>query len=305
MSVVGCFQKKLIQFVILALLSIISLLVFLKTLIQILPGKDFDLPSLLQTKQAEEFLDLGYLDFLIKMFRLQFGNSLIYPEKSVGCLIVDASYYTFQLAIPAFLLIIFMAFAFSILGVVFKNSWVEVWVDEVFIFFLSLPILLYAPLLVLTFAIWLSWFPLAFLSDFKSFILPLMALTARPMARFGSLLKEKLISESLKPYVVVAIAKGCSPVRILFFHLFKGTLTLWVRSLGLIAMSLFSGSFLIETLFSINGLGYLFVSALSERDYPVIAALVFILGSCFIMLNLILEFFQEAIDPQKSIWRDS
>jgi len=107
-----------------------------------------------------------------------------------------------------------------------------------------------------------------------------------------------LIWESEQPYIMVAQSKGLTPLQILFSHQLKGTLTLWVRGVGMVMLSLFSGSFLVENIFSISGLGQLFVNAISERDYPVVAALVYFLGSSFIFLNLILESLQEFIDPR-------
>ncbi len=290
--------KKLGRVFMLGGTSVVILLFILNLLLNAMPGGNTEWPSAVQNQITQDFFSRSSIDFIWDLLRGNFGFSISYPDQSVLELILAALKTTFSLAAPAVSIIFFMAFVFSMIGAIFKNSWVETLIDELFIVFLSLPILFLAPLLIFIFSIQLNLLPLAFLNSVQSYILPLFVLVARPLARFGILLKEKLIWESEQPYILVAQAKGLSPFQILWTHQLKGTLSLWVRSVGMVSLSLISGSFLVENLFSISGLGQLFVNALSERDYPVVAALVYFLGSSFIFLNLFLETFQEVIDPR-------
>ncbi len=148
--------------------SVIILLLFLNFLLKALPGGDLEWPSSVQNQIAKDFFSRSSFQFLLDILSGNFGFSISYPDHKVSSLMTDAFYSTLKLATPALVIVFSMAFVFSITGVIFRNSWIEKWIDELFIFFLSLPILFLAPLLIYIFSIRLDLLPLAYLNSFQS-----------------------------------------------------------------------------------------------------------------------------------------
>lgn len=264
-----------------------------------LPGAQPELLTTSQEQSYQRFYQESSFEFLVRILGGDWGESWVETDQKVHSLIANSAIETLKLAIPSLILILVLSMFLNLWIFKYRNTWIETVVNEILIFYLSLPILFYAPVIILIFAVHWSLFPLAFLERAESYVLPLLVLISRPTARLSLLFKESLKKEMDQPYVVVLFAKGLSETRILFQHLLKSTMTLWTRTIGGVVIGIFSGSFLVENLFSIPGLGSLFIDALSRRDIPLLLPLSFTMGALFIFLNLFLEGIQEKVDPRR------
>lgn len=166
---------------------------------------------------------------------------------------------------------------------------------------LSIPPFLTASFLILIFALKLKWLPPALWEEPSSVILPVITLSIRPIAIIGKLTQTSLLEALGSDYIRTAHAKGLSLRRVVFKHALKNSLIPVLTVLGPITAQLLAGSFLVETLFQIPGLGKQFVQAILNRDYPLVMGITLIYGIFLLVANLIVDLCYAWADPRMRI----
>jgi oligopeptide transport system permease protein len=162
----------------------------------------------------------------------------------------------------------------------------------------SLPIYLTASLLILFFSVYLNLLPPALWEGPSSAILPILALSIRPIALVGRLTRVTLIETLSQDYIRTAYAKGLPQAKVLFKHALKNAMIPLLGVLGPVIANLLTGSFLIETIFQIPGLGKYFVSAVLNRDYPLVMGVSLFYGVLLMGSNLIVDLLITYFDPR-------
>lgn len=162
----------------------------------------------------------------------------------------------------------------------------------------SLPSYLAASLLVLLFSLYLGWLPPALWEGPESMILPVITLSLRPLALVARLTRASVIEALQADYIRTALGKGLSWSRTLFKHALRNSLIPVVTLLGPLAASLITGSFLVETVFQIPGLGKHFVTAVINRDYPLVMGVTLFYGVILIAANIGVDLTVAWIDPR-------
>jgi oligopeptide transport system permease protein len=233
--------------------------------------------------------------YLLGLLQGDLGLSMVDPTQSVQELIRLSFSQSFILVLGAFLFSVIGAILLSLISQRFQKSLLF---DQTMIALQALPSLFLAPLLIYFFGFYLNILPVAFLSSPAHYILPILALALRPMALLVRILKTSLRQNAQQEFVRTAKAKGVGPTQILFKHILRNSWIPFLNYLGPLAMTLLSGSFLIEILFAIPGTGSAFVQALSERDYTVITGLALCYGVILIMTNILSEILIKVADPR-------
>lgn len=176
------------------------------------------------------------------------------------------------------------------------------WMDSTAIFFaiagVSLPSYLVASCLVLVFSLSLGWLPPALWDSPSSAVLPVLTLALRPLAITARLVRSSVIETLSADYIRTAHAKGLPVTRVLFHHALRNSLIPVVTVLGPLAASLVTGSFLVEMVFQIPGLGKHFVGAVLNRDYPMVMGVTLVYGVVLILCNMISDLICAAMDPR-------
>jgi oligopeptide transport system permease protein len=162
----------------------------------------------------------------------------------------------------------------------------------------SLPSYLVASVLVLVFALQLGWFPPALWEGWASLVLPVVTLGLRPMAIIARLTRATMIETLQSDYIRTARGKGVGEGRIVFGHALKNSLIPVITILGPMAANLVTGSFLVEIVFQIPGMGKHFVSAVINRDYPLVMGVTLVYGAILIACNLIVDLVYAWADPR-------
>lgn len=162
----------------------------------------------------------------------------------------------------------------------------------------SFPSFLMAMLAMIVFGVQLKWLPLAGLGTPKHFILPAFALALSPISMITRLTRSSLTEVMGKDYIVLARSKGTSNLMVIVKHGLKNALLPVVTYCGPMLVGLLTGSFVIETLFSIPGIGKEFVSSVTNRDYTMIMGLTIFLGALMILMNLLSDVIAALIDPR-------
>lgn len=300
----GAFVIKKILEVSLALWSLVTL-TFL--FLRFLPGGPFDREfaphplvraHLDQSWHRNESLFDQYVSYLKSLLSGDLGLSLVQPQQSVLQVISQGLGQTLILNLVALLIIYFLAFAITFLWARSANLSLRTLIEQVLITLISLPSLFLAPLLIYVFGFYFNILPVALLQSPLHYILPVMALSLRPMAYLCRLLLRSISTQLEMDYARTAKAKGLSAGVVFYRHVLRNSLVPALSYSGTLIVSLFSGSFLIEMLFAIPGLGSEFISSLAERDYTVICGLTLFYGALLIILHLVLDFIMCVVDPR-------
>ena len=173
--------------------------------------------------------------------------------------------------------------------------------DRLIIFFstlfTSLPSFVFATLLLLVFCVKLKWIPV-WSPDKQNYVLPVIALAAYPMAYITRLTKTSMLDALGQDYVRTARAKGVSGVKVIFKHALRNALIPVITYVGPMVAYILVGSMVVESIFTIGGLGSQFVTSITNRDYTVIMGTTIFLASLMVTANLITDLVYKLVDPR-------
>lgn len=256
-----------------------------------------------------------YFDMLWSYARFDFGDSL-FRGASVVELIKQSLPVSVTLGLWSMLLIYLISIPLGIKKAVKNGTPFDVWTSSLIIVGYAIPSFLFAVLLIILFAGggYLDWFPMRGLisNNFDSLslsgkvldylwhiVLPVCATTIGGFATLTMLTKNSFLDEIHKQYVITARAKGLEEKRILYGHVFRNAMLLVIAGFpsAFIAM-FFSGSLLIEVIFSLNGLGLLGYDATLQRDYPVMFGTLYIFTLIGLIFNILSDITYTLVDPR-------
>ena len=247
--------------------------------------------------------------------RFDFGKSY-YQDKSVSTLIAERMPVSISLGLWSTLIIYLIAIPLGIKKAVRDGSAFDVWSSFAVIVGAAIPVFLFAVFLIVFLAggTYLHWFPLRGLTSddwenlswggkildyFWHITLPVTAMVIGGFASLTMLTKNSFLDEINKPYVLTARAKGLSENQVLYGHVFRNAMLIVIAGFPtLLIKMLFTGSLLIEVIFSLNGLGLLGYEAIMTRDYPVIFGTLYIFALLGLALKLISDIIYSLVDPR-------
>ncbi|RMF19258.1 MAG: microcin C ABC transporter permease YejB [Gammaproteobacteria bacterium] len=247
--------------------------------------------------------------------RFEFGDSF-YHDRSVIDLIIEKMPVSISLGLWSTLIIYLVSIPLGIRKAVHDGSRFDVWTSTVIIAGYAIPGFLFAILLIVLFAggTWLDWFPLRGLTSENFDQLPwygkiadyawhlVLPVTANVIGGFAALTiltKNSFLDEIRKQYVVTARAKGLEESRILYGHVFRNAMLIVIAGMPAALIGIFfTGSLLIEVVFSLDGLGLLGFQSTVNRDYPVMFGTLYIFTLVGLVLKLISDLMYVWIDPR-------
>lgn len=176
------------------------------------------------------------------------------------------------------------------------------WIDTATMFFavggISLPSFAVATFLIVGLAVKLGWFPAAGLDTPIHYVLPTIALATRPCALLARMLRASMLEVIRQDYIATARSKGLSEVVVVIRHALKNAILPVLTIIGIMVGRILSGSFLVETIFNIPGLGRIGVTAVLQRDYPVVVGTSLLLCSFFLLVTFIVDVLYAYVDPR-------
>ncbi|WP_225026995.1 ABC transporter permease [Xinfangfangia pollutisoli] len=295
-------------------LLIVSVTVFF--LIRLVPGDpaalllgDHGDAAALAELRAQLGLDQSVLtQFRIWFFKVlsgDFGTS-IWVGEPVLPLIIQKFLVSVQVVIPAVILATLIAVPAGILAAARQNSVVDVGLISVATLLLSIPTFWLGLLFLLVFGLHLGWLPVVgyvsvrtdFVGGLLYLILPILTLLLHEIGTIIRMSRASTLEVLRLDYITHARAKGLSEGAILWRHTFKNAFGPTLTLLGLILGNLLSGIAVIETVFTIPGLGRLMVDAIYARDYPVIQGCMLFIAFIYILVNLFIDLLYSFFDPK-------
>ncbi|MEI3580377.1 MAG: ABC transporter permease [Acutalibacteraceae bacterium] len=205
---------------------------------------------------------------------------------------------TMKLGLVAFIIAITVGVTLGIVAAFTKRKWVENLVMFVATIGISVPSFLYAMLLMIVFGVVLGWLPIIGLKTPLHYIMPAFSLALYPISMITRLVRSSMKEVMKQDYIVLARSKGTPMIKVILGHALKNCLIPVVTYAGPLLAFLITGSFVIESLFSIPGIGSEFVNSVTNRDYTMIMALTILFGSFIIIVNILTDLLVAFIDPR-------
>ena len=290
----------------LLVLLLVSLMLFV--LLRIVPGNPVAVlmgehanQATIDRLTAELGLDqpihVQFFRYLSGAVRGDFGTSYSLG-KPVSELMGTAFVNTLLLSLAAALFAWITGGLCGLLAAIRKNSIP----DRLFMGFsllgISMPVFMAAMILQYVFAYWLHWVPISGTADWRSFILPAVALGWNSAGSIARLVRSALLDTLEEDYIDTARAKGLGKSGVLFRHALRNTMLPTVTMMALQLSALLSGAVITETVFSINGIGRLAVQAITARDIPLLQGTVLFSTAIVIFGNLVADFLYTVLDPR-------
>ena len=242
-----------------------------------------------------------YGDYLCNLVQGDLGPSFKYPGRSVNDIIKDGFPVSFKLGIEAILIAIIIGIPAGILAGVKKDKWQDRAVNFFTTLGVAVPSFVVAALLIYVLSTKLHLLPAAMWNGWRYEIMPAVALSGMPMSFIARLTRSSMLDILLQDYIKTARAKGLSWSKVLIKHALPNSLIPVVTYLGPMTASILTGSFVIESIFAIPGLGQYFVTSIYNRDYTVILGVTIFYSVIVIVLNMVVDLLYPLLDPRIKI----
>jgi oligopeptide transport system permease protein len=278
-------------------------------LVHAAPGGPFDseknVPAEIMRNLNERYhlndpLYVQYFDYLKNVVTFDFGPSFKFSGRTVNEMILTGLPVTFELGIYALLVALLIGVLPGILAALKPNTLRDYIPMSLAMFGICMPAFLLGPLLVLVFGIWLKVLPVSGWDDPASKFLPSITLGAAYAAYIARLSRGSMLEVLSQDFIRTARAKGVSEKMIVLKHALRGGIIPVVSFLGPAMAGLLSGSFVVESIFQIPGLGRFYVQAAFNRDYMMIMGTTVLLGVLIVAFNLLSDIAQVWLNPKLS-----
>lgn len=295
--------KRLISIVI-TLFLIITITFFL---MRIAPGSPFtqerQLPAeILENLNRQYGLNnpwyIQYKDYLLNILQFDFGTSTKYRDVTTNSLIASGFPVSAMLGAEAIFLAVSFGVMIGTVSALYHNKWQDYALSIFAVLGISVPSFIMASLLQYVFAVKLNLFPVASWNGFIYSVLPAIALSLSPMAYIAKLTRSSMLEQLGAEYIKMARAKGMSKGTIIFKHALRNAIMPVLTYLGPLTAAVLTGSFVVEKIFSIPGLGKHFVEAITNRDYSVIMGTTVFYSIILLCSILIVDILYSFADPR-------
>jgi peptide/nickel transport system permease protein len=260
--------------------------------------------ELRQALGLDEPLWSQYGRFLAGVIHGDFGTSLYYRQ-AVGPLVMDRLPATIFLVVYSAILALLVSLPLGVVAAVRRNSWVDQVIRTVSLVALAMPAFWLGVLFILLFGLQLGWFPIGGYGDtfrdrLHHLFLPALTIALAMAPIIIRSLRSSMASNLRAQYAMTARAKGLSERRVVTGHVLRPSLISTVTVLAVNLGFLIGSTVIIETVFAIPGLGFLMVSSIQTRDYPVIQAVTLVMAVLVILINLCADLTYALLDPRVS-----
>jgi oligopeptide transport system permease protein len=288
----------------LALFLITSLTFFM---MKAVPGGPYDyekrLPEVIERNINNKYhlndpWILQYRDYLLCAARFDFGPSFTYQSRSVNEIISEGFPVSAQLGIVAVVIALFFGLILGVISALKKNKIIGCLVTTIMTLGFSIPSFVIGFGLMYLFAYKFRFFPPAMWGSWKHMVLPAAAMALFPMAVIARLVKFNIEEVLQQDYIKTARAKGLPEIMVVYRHGLKNALLPVITYLGPLVATVFTGSFVIEYIFNIPGLGQYYVSSIQNRDYTLIMGTTVFYSAFLMLLNLVVDIIYGIIDPR-------
>lgn len=256
-----------------------------------------DIEQLRRSLGLDRPLLVQYGSWLARSVTGDFGESL-YFKQPVAELVFSKLPVTLVLGTASLLFALAIALPLGIIAALRPNSWIDRLTLAIAVAGQVLPNFFFAMLLIMLFSITLRWLPVSGTDTWLHFVMPTIALGYYVAPPFMRLIRAGMIEVLSSDYVRTALAKGLPTTVVVLKHALRNALVPVVALAAVQLGLLLGGSIVIETVFALDGLGYLAYQGISHKDFPVIQAVLMLLSILYVLLTLLADLVNAWIDPR-------
>ncbi len=270
--------------------------------LRMMAGEQNVSPEVIAAWEARYGLDkpipVQYFYYVANVFQGDLGTSYQYIGMPVTDLIGPAILVTLRWETVALVFAIVIAIALGTIAALNQNTWIDSATMTVALVGISLPDFALATFLIVGFSLQLGWLPVAGFETPAHFVLPALTLAVRPCALLSRMVRASMLDVIHQDYMTTARAKGLSERVVILRHGLRNALLPILTVVGILIGRILSGSFIVETIFNIPGIGRVGVTAVLQRDYPVILGATLTLAAAFLITTLAVDMLYGVLDPR-------
>ena len=286
-------------------LFMITLLTFI--LMHAVPGGPFNgekqvskavMDALNEKYKLNDPLWKQFFDYVSGLLRFDLGPSFKYQGKTVNDFIENGLPYSARLGAVTLVFVLLASIPMGIISALKNGKWQDMLLMAVATIGVTIPSFVVATGLIYVFSFRLGWTPVYGVDSWKGYILPVIAMGGYSVSFLARLMRSSLLDVMGQDYIRTARAKGISETRVIFKHALRNALIPVVTVLGPTVANLLTGSFVIEKIFAIPGMGGYFVNSVTQRDYTTIMGMTVFYAAFLIAMVFIVDLFYCLIDPR-------
>ncbi|HEU4734090.1 MAG TPA: ABC transporter permease [Kofleriaceae bacterium] len=217
---------------------------------------------------------------------------------TVAARIAEVMPYTLALAVWGMVVALVLALPLGVIAAIRRGSWIDTLATTIALSGISIPQMMFAPLLVLWGFVALGWFPGPTEVGPRAMVLPALAVGTHLMAMLARMTRSAMVEVLGEDYVRTARAKGLDERRVLLLHALRNALLPVITIAGLQFGSLLSGAIIIENVFARPGLGSTLIDGIKERNYPVVQGAVLVIAAIYVAVNILVDLAYGLADPR-------
>ena len=230
--------------------------------------------------------------------RFDFGESLTYPGRSVTETIVTTSPVSAAVGGRALIIGLVIGIVLGIVAALFKNKWPDYIVMFIAILGITVPVFVLASLLQYILAVQLKLVPVSGWGKPSQMIIPVAVMCLGTIATYARYIKSSMLDTLSQDYILTARAKGVSEFNVIRKHVMRNSLLPAITMLGGRIVGIFTGSFVIEKMFGIPGLGFYYVNSITNRDYTMTMGTTIFYACLFVVVQLVVDILYMLVDPR-------
>jgi oligopeptide transport system permease protein len=290
---------------IIPVLFTVSIITF--ALMHAVPGGPWDsekrLPAGVEARLNAEYgldkpLPEQYVEWLGGFVQGDLGPSYRFQDRRVNDIVADGLGTTVQLGVMAFVLAVLIGIPLGIFAALGHNRWPDYLSTSLSIIGIATPSFVLAILLIVLFSVTFRWFPTGGWKGPETWVLPTVALAGFPIAVIARYTRASMLEVTRKDYIRTAHSKGLRNQSVVSRHMIRNALIPVVTILGPTLAFLVTGSFIIERIFNIPGVGQFYINSITTRDYSLLMAMTMLYAFSVAFLNVVVDILYAYIDPR-------
>lgn len=299
--------RYLLQRVLYMLITLFIIATLSFFLMKFLPGSPLHAEDKLTEEQRQIILEkyglndpipVQYVNYMSDLVRGDLGISFTFSNTPVTEILLDRMGPSLQLGAQALVIGTILGIILGLTAAIFHNGRIDYSATIIAVLGTSIPNFVFAGILQFALAAELGWFPVALWGEWRHTVLPTIALMIFPMATAARFIRTEMVEVLGSNYIKTARAKGISEAGIVWKHGLRNALIPLITVTGPMAVSLMTGSMVIEQIFAIPGIGEQFVNSVMVNDYPTIMGTTLLFATLFIFIILIIDLLYGIIDPR-------
>ena len=301
----------IVKRIVVAFLTLLLIMCITFLLMNAVPGSPFltekSTPEMIARANAKYGLDkplyVKLFNYIKSYLQGDLGTSLKMQEgTSVSRIIFHQGKFTLslKLGVYALVLAVIIGIPLGCIAAYNRGKWIDGFLRVMTTVGVAVPTFVLATLLLVTFAVKLQWLPTlsGSLPDAKSYVMPVISLSFYYTCYVAKLTRTSMLDAINQDYIRTARAKGVKTRALILKHALRNSLIPVITYLGPVMAGIITGSFVVESTFSIPGLGKYYVQSVLNRDYPVIMATTVVLSALVILMNLVVDIAYKIVDPR-------